>query len=87
LTQRKKNPPDRTSTGLSFAATPALHAHLEHINPEMRQLLNTTLYDAHHDIVQMVLSILHAKGVVVSSIDGEMLRFTIKFLKNIPEEP
>ena len=74
-------------TGFTVAATPGLHAHLENLDKAEWQILCTTLYDAHHDIVQTVLSILAAKGVAVSSLDGESLRMTIRFLKNIPEEP
>jgi len=86
-TQKPTGPEIDIITGLSFAATPGLHAHLEHFDKAEWQILNTTLYDAHHDIVQMVLSLLAAKGVAVSSLDGESLRMTIRFLKNIPEEP
>jgi len=77
----------RIITGSSFAATPGLHSHLEDFDPVERQIFNTTLNDAHYNIVRTILPILAAKGVVGSSLDGEVLRFTIRFLKNIPEEP
>jgi hypothetical protein len=87
-TKEKSTGPDiDIITGFTFAATPGLHAHLEHFDKAEWQILNTTLSDAHHDIIQMVLSILAAKGIAVSSLDGEVLRFTLQFLKNIPEEP
>ncbi len=87
-TKEKSTGPDiEIITGFTVAATPGLHAHLENLDPVEWQILNTALYDAHHDIVQTVLSILAAKGVAVSSLGGEVLRFTLQFLKNIPEEP
>ena len=74
-------------TGLSSAATPGLHCRLEDFDPEERKILSTILSEAHYAVVQTILSLLDAKGVPVSSLDGESLRITIRFVKNIPEEP
>jgi|LSQX01.1.fsa_nt_gb hypothetical protein len=74
-------------TGFSSAATPGLYSRLEHFDPVERTVFSAILSDAHYAISQTILSILGAKGVSVSSLDGESLRMTIRFLKNIPEEP
>ena len=74
-------------TGFSSAATPGLYSRLEHFDPVERTIFSAILNDAHYDIAQTILSILAAKGVAVSSLDGESLRVTIRFLKNIPEAP
>ena len=86
-TQKSTGPEIHIVTGFSSAATPGLYSHLEHFDPVERTIFNTILNDAHYDIAQTILSILAAKGVAVSSLDGESLRVTIRFLKNIPEEP
>ena len=74
-------------TGLSSAATPGLHCRLEQFDPEERTIFKAILSEAHYAIARTILSLLDAKGVPVASFDGESLRITIRFLKNIPEEP
>ncbi|ABN07768.1 hypothetical protein Mlab_1606 [Methanocorpusculum labreanum Z] len=86
-TQKSTGPEIHIVTGFSYAATPGLYSHLEHFDPVERTVFSAILNDAHYDIAQTILSILAAKGVAVSSLDGESLRVTIRFLKNIPEAP
>ena len=76
----------RICTGLKYASTLGLHLHLESLDPATRKIFSTTLNAAHYDIVHTVLELLNEKGVVFSSLDGEILQITIRFVKNPLED-
>ena len=86
-TQKPTGPEIEIMTGFSYAATPGLYSHLEHFDPAERTIFSAILNNAHYDIAQTIFSLLAAKGFAVSSLDGESLRVTIRFLKNLPEAP
>ncbi|HJJ30113.1 MAG TPA: hypothetical protein O0W87_03855 [Methanocorpusculum sp.] len=77
----------RICTGLKYASTLGLHLHLESLDPATRKIFSTALNAAHYDIVHTVLELLNEKGVVFSSLDGEILQITIRFVKNPSEGP
>ena len=72
----------RICTGLQYASTLGLHLHLEGLSPAKRKTFSTALNAAHYDTVHTALELLNEKGVVFSSLDGEILRITIRFVKN-----
>ena len=73
-------------TGLKYASTLGLHLHLEVLDPVERKTFSTALNAAHYDIVHTILDLLNEKGVAFSSLDGESLRITIRFVKNPLED-
>ena len=76
----------RICTGLQYASTLGLHLHLEGLSPAKRKTFSTALNAAHYDIVHTALELLNEKGVVFSSLDGEILQITIRFVKNPLED-